>query len=85
MLLQELVICLAEGKTQVGKRLELVGLYDGEGSICPANPCVENRQEFGLGAHSHGLRGTCCIVYHVLLAERKKFYQVVRKSLEVDM
>ena len=83
MLLQLLVVGAPERKAQVSQRLKLVCLYDGKGSVRATHACVEHSQELGLGAHHR--RARAHILRHVLLAERKKFYQVAREGLKVDV
>ena len=84
MLLEQLVVGLAEGQAEVGQRLELVGFHDGQGCVGATHTGVEHCDELGLGRH-HRRGSARPVVDHVLLAERKKFHQVVREGLEVHM
>lgn len=85
MLFKHLVIGFAERQGQIGQCLELISFYNTEGGISASDTRIEDSDELRLLGHHAGGRATHAIIYHILLAERKKFHKIVWKGLKVDV
>ena len=69
MFLQELVICLSEGKREMRQSLELVRFHDLEGSVCPTGLGIEDGNELIIHSTHHRSGVVETLVLRVILTE----------------